>query len=279
MAKLSSHHSGSLAKTLGVGDSGSGKSGSIASLAKAGFQVRILDCDNGADIVRNMLLDDPAAMDRVDVETVTNEYTTMLVAGGQRRPVPKAPADAFAKALMLLDKWSDGTTPSKWGPSHFLVLDSFSFLSQQSMDYTLAQNNRLGGRPEKQHWGAAIADLEAVLQLLYSKSFNTNVLVLTHVTYITSDTNKEGDTIAVKSAVEDGATPYPNALGSKLPAKMGSYFNNMIGYQTVGNRREIRTDQMKALGFKSSNPKGVKPSYKIETGLAEFFRDLGVSPP
>ena len=50
MTSFKDHISTQRAKLMIVGDSGSGKTASLASLANAGYNVRILDFDDGLDI-------------------------------------------------------------------------------------------------------------------------------------------------------------------------------------------------------------------------------------
>jgi hypothetical protein len=107
-----------------------------------------------------------------------------------------------------------------------------------------------------------------------SKKVTCNTIMFTHKTYV------EGD---------DGiATPYPLALGTKLPPKVPRYFNTMIGYVVEGSgdtaQRLIVTTPYRGLGFKSASPLTVKPHYLLnpktpEKGLIDLVRDIGVSPP
>ena len=50
MASIKNHTSVDVTKLLLVGDSGSGKTASLATLANAGYKLRILDYDNGLDL-------------------------------------------------------------------------------------------------------------------------------------------------------------------------------------------------------------------------------------
>src|SRR4051812_44359341 len=57
MPPLANHQSAKTTKLLLMGDSGTGKTGALASLADAGFNLRILDFDNGIDALFNYLTD------------------------------------------------------------------------------------------------------------------------------------------------------------------------------------------------------------------------------
>lgn len=196
MPNLSEHQSSTATKLLLIGDSGSGKTGSLASLAKAGLSLRILDFDNGLDILANMLGDDSA---NVEFETCTDEYKNV---GGKPS---LAKAQAFGKALQLLDKWHGGVVT--WDSSHVLVIDSMTFMSRAAMNYVLALNGRPGGPPQLQDWGAAMNLVENVLAMLYSDSVKCNVIVTSHISYVEDETGI--------------VAGYPSALGQKLPPKIG----------------------------------------------------------
>jgi adenylylsulfate kinase-like enzyme len=55
MPKASDHKSANLTKLLYIGDSGTGKTTSMASLVKAGYKLRILDFDNLLDSLISMV--------------------------------------------------------------------------------------------------------------------------------------------------------------------------------------------------------------------------------
>ena len=55
MPALGQHQSSDIVKMLFIGPSGAGKTGALASLASAGYNLRILDMDNGLDVLANVL--------------------------------------------------------------------------------------------------------------------------------------------------------------------------------------------------------------------------------
>ena len=56
MASIRNHRASEVTKLLLVGDSGSGKTSSLASLANAGYNLRILDFDDGLAILPEYLM-------------------------------------------------------------------------------------------------------------------------------------------------------------------------------------------------------------------------------
>ena len=91
MANISKHKSTSVTKLLLCGDSGSGKTSALASLANAGKKLRILDYDDGLDILPEFLKPDV-------VKNVS--YVTLRDSLGQ--------ADSFRRGARLLSHWKDG---------------------------------------------------------------------------------------------------------------------------------------------------------------------------
>lgn len=273
MPSLSTHHSSSVANGLLVGDNGSGKTGSLASLVKAGYYLHILDCDKGIDVLASLLKDDPAALDRVEYETVTDSFRKSGV-----HTVPQG--DGWQKAVNTLDKWANDKT---FDSSHIIAVDSLTFLGRLSMSNTMRIVNRTGQKPEQQHWGSAIEDLEWVLGQIHSLS-HVNTLVLTHMVYIEEKPKANGDMQIVGTTMETSdSKAYPTALGSKLPTNVGRYFNTVLGYKItgagIGTKRMISTTPVGTLGCKTPSPTTVKKEYPLETGLADYFRDIGIAPP
>ena len=262
MPDISEHTALTTIKALCAGDGGTGKTGSLVSLVDAGYDLRILDTDRGSDILANLLKGKKLRPGQVQFETVEDGYRQV---GGKAVPDGKG----FEKAIGLCMKWSDGTNPIEWGPEKVFVVDSLTTMGRLSLTRTLKLVGKLGQPPSQPDWGNAINDLKAFLETILSNQFSCNVLVLTHVTY------KEDD--------NGVSRPFPNALGAKFPTEINTYFNNLIGYKISGSgtsaKRSIETQAVGQLGLKTSNPGAIKSSYPIDTGLAQFFSDMGLSPP
>lgn len=259
MASLSQHQSATVTKMLYLGDSGTGKTGSLASLAKAGYELRILDFDNGLDILAHLLADDPEALNRVQFKTFTDK---MKMVGNSIQPdgIPVA----FTNAMKALNGWKDGEQDfgpaSKWGSNVVLVVDSMTLMCECIKRHILHVNGRSGQNLTQPNWGEAMRMLEDFLALLYSDAIGCNVLVLSHVVHL-GDENI-------------GLQGFPSALGNKLPPKVPRYFNSMVCAETrgvgVGQKRLIRTRSKMGLELKVANPK-IPETLPLETGLATIF--------
>lgn len=261
MTALADHQSSETTKLLIIGDSGSGKSGSLASLAEAGYNLRIIDMDNGVDILRAVLRRppySPGAIARVDFETITD---SMRSVSGRLMP---AKATAWQRAVGLLTNWPNFGPITKWTSGDCLVVDSLSMLSNAAVNFTQAMNARLG---QKMTWDdiyGAQQLLESFAQTLYDEAVKCQVVVLAHPDFIED-----------QNGVKRG---YPATVGNKLSPRIGRYFNNVIEAKTLGSgmgrRRRLLTNGSGVVEVKTSNPGAVKAEYSIEMGLAEFFADV-----
>ena len=261
-----------------VSDSGMGKTGALASLARAGYSLRILDFDNGTQIIHSLLKDDPDALDQVYVEKCTDTFKNV-----QGRLLPKTPLIAWTKAVNLLSNWrSDNLGPvSSWGASDILVIDSLTHCGEAAMRYHQSLNAKLGTHPSLPDWGIVQTMMKELLELLKDSELRCQVIVITHIDWRYREIRGGKENLQVLGRELEAG--FPSAPGNKLPEKVGSYFNDALQVVATGTgsalRRKIITVPMVSLGLKSSNPTGVKREYPIETGLAQYFYDvLGSNP-
>jgi hypothetical protein len=261
MPSLANHQSNSFTKILLCGDSGSGKSGALTSLVKAGYKLRILDMDNGLDSLKTFVEKEcPDKLGNVEFRTLRDEYTSG--AGGPTVKKPKA----FVDALKMLDHWKyddcDLGDPSSFGPDCIVVVDSLSFLSDAAFDWAVGLNPT--AKDPRQWYGAAQQAIESVLALLTSPNFGTNVIVTAHIRYVENpDGTKKG---------------YPNSVGSALGPTIPRYFNNWAQCENKGGKRSIVTGATAMLDLKNTKPFEMAKTYPIETGLADFFGVLRGTP-
>lgn len=269
MPSLSTLSTSAPVKMLLMGDPGTGKTGALASLAKAGYKLRILDFDAGLPILATLLKDDPQSLANVEYETCIDQYIPL----GDMM-VPKS-TKAASKAMKLLNDWkgsnADGTTfdlgkPSAWERDTVLVIDSLTHLSKAVMNQVLALNGRTGKQPFQSDWGEAIRIIESIVQALYSDTIKCNVIILAHITYQGTEAN------------EADIKGYPMSLGQKLPSMMGSYFNVVCQVATKGSgvnlRRVIQTVSSGKVDLKTSDPKRIPVELPQDTGLATLFNIL-----
>lgn len=263
MPSLSKHQSNEFTKMLIEGDSGSGKSGALASLVAAGYKLRILDFDNGLEPLKQYVLKEcPDKVDNVEYRTLRDKRKATPLG-----PVIDGGAKAFINGIKMLDKWKyddiDLGVPAEWGPDCILVVDSLTFMSDAAFDFRepLTPKGESGKYDVRMVYKDAQDAIENVLALLTSESFRTNVIVTSHIRYMTNP---------------DGTTKgYPTSVGSALGPTIPRYFNSVALCQTsAGGKRTIQTVATAMIDLKNPKPFAMANSYPISTGLADFFAVL-----
>jgi hypothetical protein len=264
---LAHHQSNDYTKLLLEGDSGSGKTGSLASLVGAGYKLRILDMDNGLDALKAFVTRTcPERIDNVEYRTLRDKRKASA-----EGPIIDGAPKAFVAALRMLDRWrytlDDGTeldlgVPATWGPDCILCVDSLTFLSNAAFDWAepLAPRSRGGEYDKRAVYKAAQDAIEGVLALLTSESFKTNVIVISHIRYVENpDGTKKG---------------YPTSVGSALSPEIPAYFNTVAQCRSTAGVRKLRTAATALLDLKNPKPFEAAPEYDIGDGLGKFFATL-----
>lgn len=250
MASIRNHTSVDVTKLLLVGDSGSGKTATLATLANAGYNLRILDFDDGLAILPEFLNKD--AVDRVSFVTLKD-------------PINKA--EAFRKSANLIGNWRDGDEDfgpvSKWTSKDVLVIDSLTLMGEAALRGALVFNNKKPTEQASQpEWGTAARDVQNVIQYLTGSEVPCNVVVTTHMQYM------EGETGVSKA--------YPTSVGSKLSTKLGRYFNCVCRIDTrttsKGTERTLRTVSDHRMDLKVTAPSLLEPNVTLD--LAKLFEAI-----
>lgn len=266
MPNILDHPSSTITKLGLVADSGGGKSGSLLSLASEGYNVRIIDCDNGLDCVAEILRGPnpykPDTYTRIAYKTITERRTPR---NGKLLPG----ANVWTDVSNMLDNFDDGKVKYgsiyRWTSQEILVVDSFSFLAKGALNWILSMNGRLGQQPHQSDYFFAQGILEDFLAALFSDHVKCNVIVMFHIQTIRKD--------GIDHA-------YPEGCGSALSPKIGRYFNNILMVRSTGSgntaKRTLHTKNCPGLSveLKNSSPLTVKDSYPQDTGLAQYFADL-----
>ncbi len=266
MPNLANHQSNEFTKLLIEGDSGSGKTGSLASLVGAGYKLRILDMDNGLDVLKACIVKDwPERLASVEFVTLQDKRKSTPTG-----PVIDGQPKAFISAIRMLDRWKyddvDLGVPAEWGPDCILIVDSLTMLSDSAFDWRepLTPRGKSGDYDRRATYFDAQKAIEDVLALLTSVNFRTNVIVISHIKYID---------------MPDGQKKaFPTTVGSALSPIVPRYFNSVALCQTQGSKRKIQTAATAMIDLKNPRPFAMHPSYPIETGLAEFFAVLRAEP-
>lgn len=254
MTKLSAAPSSQFVKLFLIGDSGAGKTGSLISLIKAGYKLRIIDLDNGLTALRMFVQREcPDLIDNVEVETLRDTYKASPT-GPRIKGQPKA----YLRTLELLTKWSDDSNPGEWGGDYVMVLDSMTFLGKAA--YAWAQSLNPGAKDPRQWFYTAQRSIENVIDMLFGSAMNTNVIVISHITTIEVDGINKG---------------YPTTIGTALSKHISQYSDVVLMAETSGQgknvKRHIRTVPTPSIDLKNPAPFKVEAQLDFDTGLADFF--------
>jgi hypothetical protein len=263
MPTLGNHQSSEFTKLLLIGDSKSGKTGSLASLVAKGYRLRILDFDNGLDALAQIIKrDNPKLLENVEFRTLRDKMKATPMG-----PVIDGTPTAFVDAHKMLDNWKydnvDLGVPATWGKDTVVVIDSLTFMSDAAMNFRepLVPRSRDGKYDKRALYGDAQAAIERIIALLTSDNFKANVIVISHVRYVDNpDGTRKG---------------YPSAVGAALSPLLPRYFNSVALAQTgPGGKRHIQTTATAMIDLANPASFRMLPTLPIETGLATFFETV-----
>ena len=257
MPTLDEHAETRVVKLLNVGDSKSGKTGSLASLARAGYNLYILDYDNGLDILVNLLHDDRDTLKRIRYEALRDTIVTQ-----NGLPRLKSPIHAYKDAGRALQAWG----AENFTPADVLVLDSLTTFSEAAFNEALMLSGRLNQRPLLQDYGWLADSVKLFIEMITDPSLNCHVIVSSHIRYFAADEESQTQ-----------ARGLPNAKGQEISRIVSRYFNSVVLTRSMGTgaatRRLITTKPQGVVEVATSNPK-TKDLYPVETGMAQLFKDL-----
>lgn len=251
-------------KLLLVGDSGTGKTGSLLSLAEAGYQILLYEFDPQGQQVLSALGSEKA-LKNIYFQEFSN-ILTPIGAGKTFKLIPKGEPTAFTNALQQLTHWKTATEDlgknTTWEKDKIIVIDTLDFMGKAAMWHTLHIDNRSGMPPRIQDYGTAARLLEYTIQLLASSELKCNVIVIAHITYLGGDEN----TPLIKG--------YPASVGQKLPQTIGTYFNHTFIAKTIGSGMNIRRKlRLVPDGItEAKSPIQLGQDLPLETGLATYFQ-------
>lgn len=270
MAKLSDNTSAEYLKLLFMGTPGSGKTGALTSLVKAGYKLRIYDFDNLLNsLVQYVKRECPERIDNVSFQTFTDELKgsdmPASMIGGRMNissmavGIPKA----FTNCLKQLNAWKtadeDLGIPAQWGADTILVVDSLTSVSQAAMRYVQGMNPA-AKEPQAQYFSAQQLVMN-FLYLLTSEQMKTNVIVIAHLDF------KENHLGLTQG--------FPRSIGSALGPVIAGCFNSVLLAETQGSgsqvKRMIRTQSTGIVELKNPVAFKLPDTLPLETGLASFF--------
>jgi len=251
-------------KLLLIGEAGSGKTGSLFSLVKAGYRLIVLDCDGkfNTSWLINKIRREPDAkelLSHIHYASPEDDYTTLPNGDIVVQGVPKA----WPLCSKLLTHWKIGSEDlgksDTWGPDTVVVVDSFSFMCRAAFRWAESTS----GNPDpRSHYGLAQRKAESALNILCSTKMKSHVILTAHWTLI--------------DMIDGLSKAFPATIGKAISPDIPKYFNSMLEVKSkiagTSVRRIIRTVPDGIFEMKHPVPEGVPNELPIETGLADFFR-------
>lgn len=262
MPNAAEHEKSRYVKFLLVGNSGAGKTGALAPLVEAGYDLRILDFDSGLDSLISIVKHkDPALLKKIGFQTFRDKMQ-MTQQGPKVSGAPKA----YVNALKALERWpDDDTDPAEWGTDTILVIDSLTNAGLAAFRWAKGMNPAT--KDPRQWYSAAQDIIQDLIANVTDESFGTNVIVISHIDLVDTATGTKG---------------YASAIGKALGPKLPRFFNTMVLSETTGSgknvKRKLKTMPTAFLDLKTGAPFTVKDEYDIlENGIAKLFEDLKAS--
>ena len=237
-------------KILVAADSKMGKTSLLATLANAGYNLRVMDFDNGAEILDDYLT--PEGMERTSILTFEDDS-----------PDLRTGTSAWGKFQnVFINGWKDSEEDlgklSTWTSQDVLAIDTLSFMARAAMRFAI----RTAGRsPETQaqiqDYGELARLVESKIAWLTSRAFPGCLVVNTHITTIEDEMGR--------------SRMYPAALGKAIPLVCARYFNSLIRLDRKitknGNELVIRTVSDTKMALGTSVPNKLEPEEPPDLSL------------
>lgn len=278
-----------------IGYPGSGKSGGLASLANAGYKLRVLDFEGNfqalVDALDDRVLSDPTRVDIVTLQDkLVNREKYLEVEG-----IPQA----FNRGLELLKEWKykdeDGNEvnlgrSADWGSDTVVVVDSATSFAQSSKRRQIKMQSKTPITMTDTVWGAAVADFEHAIEVMKAMEKRYHLIINCHKQLLgPQNFVARGDTDEIKAAKAEqikeglvGARIYPVGVSKPQAQTMAGMLPTMLEFEKVERLgkvvRVIKTVSGAEIDVKVPNLK-LKKEYPIETGMADIFATMGYVAP
>jgi hypothetical protein len=206
MPTLDNHQSDDYTKLIYIGDSSTGKTGSLVSLLADGYKFKILDMDNGLETMKIYARAAQADLSGVEFETFRDEYRSTSAG-----PLIKGQPKAFTNALAKMTEWSEAAAADP-DPKTIFVLDSLSAYGRCAFEWAKGMNPT--AKDPRQWFYSAQQAVESTIALITGESFKMNAILISHINY--------------KEVTEGVTKGHVNAIGSALGPVIPRYFNTLL---------------------------------------------------
>lgn len=238
-------------RILLCGEAASGKTGSLAQLANAGYRIMIHDFDQNTRVIGSYLRDNAADV-YVSTYAAAKISGTNLFAG--TGSASKQALDAMRRFCKMLEHWKveggeDLGPCTSWTAKDVVVIDSGTFLGELLL--LAAQEDPEAKRDGRSLYNVAGKYYGAILDHLTGNKMGATVIMLTHIMQ-TGDTDDQGKIIGK-------ARDVPVGVGVKFSKKMQTYFSDIwhLEVDRAGNR-SIKTAATDKASLRTSAPTLIK---------------------
>ena len=256
-------------KIILMGDSGTGKTGALISLALAGYNIYIADFDGQAEeVIRGILAGkltakkDPIskathdeALSKFDIEVFTDKSA---IVGGKPKVIA---ATAWTGAMKQLNTWSRSGLTNR----DVIVIDSLTFASKAAAHNYLQLSSKLNKSDELDwnDYNPVQNSIASLLALLYSPAVSANVIVNAHIDIveIRADFGAKDSKGRPELEVVD-TKALPKSIGKALAGSIPTYFNTSLVCKSFGpetsRKRFIFTRPVGLVDTKTPKPQNPK---------------------
>jgi len=254
-------------RILLCGEAASGKTGSLAQLANAGYRIMIHDFDQNTRVIGSYLRDNAADV-YVSTYAAAKISGTNLFAG--TGSASKQALDAMRRFCKMLEHWKveggeDLGPCTSWTAKDVVVIDSGTFLGELLL--LAAQEDPEAKRDGRSLYNVAGKYYGAILDHLTGNKMGATVIMLTHIMQ-TGDTDDQGKIIGK-------ARDVPVGVGVKFSKKMQTYFSDIwhLEVDRAGNR-SIKTAATDKASLRTSAPTLIKAteSYDLASMLDRLVK-------
>lgn len=281
-----------------LGHSGAGKTGSLASLISAGYHIHLLDLDDKASILDDYLSNPkspylqarPGLWAAQTPEDLKARFSKVTITEGFNIQGVNivTRGDAYQKILNTLSNWVDGDhrpgNISKWPSNYILVIDSFSRFCESARDFHLVLNGRalLGmraGTSSDNDYAAVYSYILKFCQLLKISEIQCHVILICHIVEMSQrQMPRTDDKSPIPVRYIRG---FPQVFGNAMISpQITQHFGHVLRAKSTpipNSRHVIVTSNDDEVETITTHPLRIKQEYALETGLAEYFKDVQAS--
>lgn len=284
MTTLNEYEPGRLVKMLLLGEPGTGKTGSTASLVKAGYNLRVIDLDFKLRSLMHQLTPE----ERAKVEVISIKDKMKLV---QAQPMPAGPPTAALEIARLMTHWRhDGVDLGRtddWTDKEVLFLDGATEHGIALVHFAMSLNKF--DKPRRaEPW--EIGSAQGMMTALYSeacKSLPCHFIVSAHIKLAGGDQGMDlrGKDEKAAAAKADEASRdakgvlmplrgYPITVGKALSLEFARHFDYVLELtkEPYGSKAKRYISNTTNLFLPTKQPvPGLPNRWPLEEGLANFF--------